>query len=118
MFVMASMERLTSVNGTFPARVLAARLHSEGLDCELRGALDSVYRLTVGDMARVDVYVPADQMDDARLVMLVDEVDAAYEGGDAHRPRPGRGRSWLMWTAVAAVVFFAVAPLARAFFAS
>jgi hypothetical protein len=116
MFVMASMERLTSVNGTFPARVLAARLHSEGLDCELRGALDSVYRLTVGDMARVDVYVPADQMDDARLVMLVDEVDAAYEGGDAHRPTAAR--SWLMWTAVAAVVFFAVAPLARALFAS
>jgi hypothetical protein len=68
---MALMERLTSVNGSFPASVLAARLQSEGLDCELRGAVDSVYRLTVGDLARVDVYVPADQMDDARLVMLV-----------------------------------------------
>jgi hypothetical protein len=116
MFLMASMERLTSVNGSFPARVLAARLHSEGLDCELRGALDSVYRLTVGDMARVDVYVPADQMEDARLVMLVDEVDAAYEGGENRRPTAAR--SWLMWTAVAAVVFFTVAPLARALFAS
>ena len=39
---MASMERLTSVNGSFPARVLAARLSAEGLDCELRGAVDSV----------------------------------------------------------------------------
>jgi primosomal protein N' len=113
---MASMERLTSVNGSFPARVLAARLHSEGLDCELRGALDSVYRLTVGDMARVDVFVPADQMDDARLVMLVDEVDAAYESDEP--PSYTSARSWLMWTAVAAVVFFTVAPLVRALFAS
>jgi hypothetical protein len=55
-------------------------------------------------------------MEDARLVMLVDEVDAAYEGGENRRPTAAR--SWLMWTAVAAVVFFIVAPLARALFAS
>lgn len=113
---MASMERLTSVSGSFPARVLAARLHSEGLDCELRGALDSVYRLTMGDMARVDVYVPADQMEDARLVMLVDEVEAAYE--PAKEPRSTATRSWLLWTSVAVVLFSVVFPLARALFAS
>jgi hypothetical protein len=112
---MASMERLTSVSGSFPARVLAARLHSEGLDCELRGALDSVYRLTVGDMARVDVYVPSDQMEDARLVMLVDEVDAACEGDER---RSTTARTWLMWTALAAVVLFTAAPLVRALLAS
>ena len=112
---MASMERLTSVNGSFPARVLAARLSAEGLDCELRGAVDSVYRLTVGDMGRVDVYVPAEQMDDARLVMLVNEVEAVY---DDHPPRSSTARSWLMWTAVAAVVFFALAPLVRVLFGS
>jgi hypothetical protein len=113
---MASMERLTSVSGSFPARVLAARLHSEGLDCELRGALDSVYRLTVGDMARVDVYVPSDQMEDARLVMLVDEVDAACEGDEERRSTTAR--TWLMWTALAAVVLFTAAPLVRALLAS
>ena len=73
------MEQLTSVCGSFEARVLAARLYDEGIDAELRGALDSPYGFTVGDMARVDVYVPTDQAEDAQLVLLANEVDAATE---------------------------------------
>ena len=48
-------------------------LRDEGFDVELRGALHSPYVLTVGEMARVDVYVPDDQVDDApgRLVVAV-----------------------------------------------
>jgi hypothetical protein len=110
---MALMERLTSVNGSFPASVLAARLQSEGLDCELRGAVDSVYRLTVGDLARVDVYVPADQMDDARMIMLVDEVDAACEGD----PGPEATRAaWPRWVLLTLLVMVALAPLTRLLF--
>ncbi|HEY7135039.1 MAG TPA: DUF2007 domain-containing protein [Acidimicrobiia bacterium] len=109
---MALMERLTSVNGSFPASVLAARLQSEGLDCELRGAVDSVYRLTVGDLARVDVYVPADQMDDARLVMLVDEVDAACEGDMLS---PARA-TWPRWVLLTLLAMVALAPLAHLLF--
>ena len=45
---------------------LAARLRSEGIDVQLRGAVDGgPYGLTVGAMARVDVWVPEDQLDDA-----------------------------------------------------
>ncbi|MGH9026703.1 MAG: hypothetical protein ACRDWD_11415, partial [Acidimicrobiia bacterium] len=66
----AEMQLLTWVGGSFAARVLEARLRSEGIDVELRGALDGPYGLTVGDMARVDVFVPVDQIDDARLVLL------------------------------------------------
>ena len=51
-------------------------MRSEGIDAELRGPVDGPYALTVGDLARVDVYVPADQMDDAQLVVLAAEVDA------------------------------------------
>src|SRR5262245_11357720 len=51
------MERLTWVSGSFSAHVLNARLRSEGIDAELRGPVDGPYALTVGDLARVEVYV-------------------------------------------------------------
>ena len=83
------MERLTWVSGAFAARVLAARLRDEGIDAELRGALDSPYGFTVGDMARVDVFVPHDQAADAQLVMLAIEVDAATELPERGNLAPG-----------------------------
>jgi hypothetical protein len=82
-----AMTRLTSVYGSFRARVMAARLEDEGFDVQLRGALDGPYGLTVGEMARVDVYVPDDQFDQASLVLLVSEVDEADEILDDDRPR-------------------------------
>jgi hypothetical protein len=108
------MAPLTWVTGAFRAQVLAARLESEGIDAQLRGALASPYGLTVGDMARVDVYVPEDQLDDAKYVLLADEVDATlsapsdwWDAGDDRR----RGRRWVVWVAsalLAASVFGAV----------
>ena len=69
----------------------------EGIDAQLTGALDGVYGFTVGDMARVDVYVPEDQLDDARYVLLADEVDASDGGaervvGRRHRASARRPR--------------------------
>ena len=96
------MEQLTSVCGSFEARVLAARLYDEGIDAELRGALDSPYGFTVGDMARVDVYVPTEQAQDAQFVLLAIEVDAATE-----LPEPGyrtRPLTWPFWIVLVAVV--------------
>src|SRR3954469_24363454 len=98
------MSSLTTVAGAFRAQVLAARLESEGIDAQLRGAFNSPYGLTMGDLARVDVYVPEDQLADARYVLLADEVDASlaapaeWSGVDgapsAHR------RRWLVWVAM------------------
>ena len=107
------MRRLTWVSGSFSAHVLAARLQSEGIDCELRGAVDSPYGLTVGAMARVDVYVPEDQMEDARLVMLVGEVDAtlAAPGEWAHAGEDRHPRRWPMWTAVLLLISAVVVPV-------
>jgi hypothetical protein len=107
----ATMEQLTSVCGSFEARVLAARLYDEGIDAELRGALDSPYGFTVGEMARIDVYVPTEQAQDAQFVLLAIEVDAATE-----LPEPGyrsRPLTWPFWIVLAAVVVAAVAPLAH-----
>jgi hypothetical protein len=97
------MTPLTWVSGGFRAQVLAARLRSEGIDAQLQGAISSPYGLTVGGMARVDVYVPEDQLDDAKYVLLADEVDASMaaptEWWDAGTDR-SRGRSpWVLWVA-------------------
>ena len=108
------MCRLTSVSGSFSAHLVAARLQSEGIDVQLRGALDGPYGLTVGEMARVDVFVPEDQLDDAELVMLATEVDSALAAprewagpGSAHR------RRWPLWVALALLIVAALAPLLR-----
>jgi hypothetical protein len=99
---------LTTVHGTFSAHVLAARLHSEGIDVELRGAVDSPYGLTVGDMARVDLYVPEDQMEDARLVLLASEIDDAMDLPDDD-DHDGNGRVVPLWVWLIAVVVLVVA---------
>jgi hypothetical protein len=102
-----AMTLLTSVGGSFRAHVLLARLESEGIDAQLRGPVDGAYGITVGDMARVDVYVPTEQLDDARYVLLADEVDdsmaAPREWGDAGSRRPGSRWLWLVALVLLAV---------------
>ncbi len=100
------MTRLTSVYGSFRARVMAARLLEEGFDVQLRGAIDSPYGLTMGEMARVDVYVPDDQFDDASLALLVAEVDEADEILDDDRPPIRKQPVPVIW--VAALILFIV----------
>ena len=108
------LTQVTSVNGAFRARVLKARLESCGIDARLSGALDGVYGFTVGDMARVDVYVPEEQLDDARYVLLAGEVDAALaapsEWWDAGAD-PRRRARWPWWVAVALLTVAVLGPL-------
>src|SRR6202011_3832655 len=107
------MCQLTSVSGSFSAHLVAARLQSEGIDVQLRGALHGPYGLTVGDMARVDVFVPEDQLDDARLVMLASEVDQVlaapreWAGDETRRFR----RRWPLWVALVLLLLVVVTPL-------
>src|ERR1700737_3967435 len=104
------MQQLTWVSGSFSAHVLNARLRSEGIDAELRGPVDGPYALTVGDLARVDVYVPADQMDDAQLVVLAAEVDATLA---APSEWSGEKRTRSPWARGAAVAALLAAAMAR-----
>lgn len=109
------MRPLTWVSGSFSAHLLAARLHAEGIDVQLRGALHSPYGLTMGEMARVDVFVPADQLEDARLVMLATEVDQVmappreWGSDEAVQTR----RRWPLCVALGLLVLVSLAPLLR-----
>jgi hypothetical protein len=98
------MARLTSVGGSFAARVLQARLEDEGLTVELRGNVDSPYAFTVGDMSTVDIFVPEHDLEDAKLVMLVTEVDSVLDL-PPQRERPsdpwGERALWLVLVAIA-----------------
>ena len=108
------MSRLTSLQGSFRAHVLAARLIDEGFDVELRGSLGSSYGLTVGDLAQIDVYVPGDQIEEASLVLLATEVDEVDDHfADDQPPRASRIRP--SGRIVAALILFVLVagPLAQ-----
>lgn len=104
---------LTTVHGAFSARVLAARLQSEGIDVELRGAIHAAYGLTMGDMARVDLFVPEEQMDDARLVLMASEIDDAMEMPTSPSERARRTRTWPWVLAIVLIVIVVTTPVLR-----
>jgi hypothetical protein len=108
------MSRLTSLQGSFRAHVLAARLVDEGFDVELRGSLGGPYGLTVGDLAQVDLYVPGDQIEEASIVLLANEVDEVDDQFDDDRPPPA-SRIRPSGRIVAALILFVLiaAPVAQ-----
>ncbi len=109
------MARLTTVGGSFAAHVMAARLAAEGITVKLRGAVDSPYQFTVGDMSRVDVFVPEDELDDAKLVLLVDEVDFVLDLPPQRDAPSDRWGDRALWVVLVAIVLLWVFPLVEAF---
>ena len=99
------MVRLLTVSQAFHARVVAARLGSEGVVTELRGSLDGPY--PVGE---VHVFVGEDDLDTAREILLADEVEDALGGGadevDERTPRE-------LWVVLAAILTAAVVTFLR-----
>ena len=80
------MVPLVTVGSGFQARVLAARLGSEGIVTSLQGAVDGPYPF--GD---VQVQVDAADLELARQLLLADEVEDAFSSARARRGhRPGR----------------------------
>jgi hypothetical protein len=103
------MVRLATVGSSFHARVIAARLGSEGIVTDLRGNVDGLY--PVGD---VHVYVDEADLDDAKELLMVDEVESAFDdeaaddGAEVGTPRE-------LWLVVAAILGIAAVMLARMF---
>ncbi len=83
---------LTSVAGTFHAKVVAARLSAEGIGVEFRGYSEGPYPLA----GVVDLFVAEEDAPSAREILLADEVDAIFLPDDrpdeTSRPRWFRRR--------------------------
>lgn len=92
------MVHLLSVHDAFHARVIAARLGSDGIVTQLRGAVDGVYPL----LGEVRVYVDEDDLPVARELLLADEVESAFEQAEPDET----GLRWAppVWVAVVALV--------------
>lgn len=100
------MVRLTTCADGFEARLLAARLGSEGVVWSLRGAHDGP--LAIGT---VDVLVDVDDLEVARDLLVGTGLDAST--GSAAPERETTGRDVLFVLAVLVVVaVFAVARMA------
>ena len=71
------------------AELCAALLRSEGIDSRLRGESLGPYRLTIGDMAATQVWVPVTRLDDARSLVLQEnlgDIELAQSGDPAPAP--------------------------------
>ena len=73
---------------------------------ELRGNVDGPY-----PMGEVQVYVAEDDVDDARELLLADEVESAFDTDD--REEPDDRPAYELWIVVAAMVLVAALVLAR-----
>lgn len=103
------MVHLVSVGNAFHARVIAARLGSDGILTELRGAIDGPYP----GMGEVGVYVTADEVAVARELLLADEVESAFDAGSDVDAAPCRLPVLATWLAIFAVVAVATTWMAR-----
>ncbi len=92
------MVRLATVNSSFHARVIAARIGSEGILTELRGNIDGLY--PVGD---VHVFVSEDDLPAARELLMADEVESAFDDDAGMGTRPSAAL-WIVLAASLALV--------------
>ena len=103
------MVRLVTVGDGFEAKLLAARLGSEGLVWQLRGSVDGPY-----PMGPVDVLVEAERLEEARELLTAPlAADALDPDGEAPRLRLGRP-VWLVVAGVLALVLWSLARLLSA----
>lgn len=104
------MVRLTTAANAMQARVLAARLGSEGIVWQFRGSVDGP--LAVGP---VEVLVDADEYETARALLLADEVESAFSD-EPHHAHVTTGRD-VLWVALIllALLLFAVARMVSKF---
>lgn len=101
------MVRLTTVGSSFHARVIAARLGSEGIVTDLRGNVDGFY-----PVGNVHVYVDTGDLDDAKEILMVDDVESAFdepeEGWDFRAPKA-------LWLVLGAILAMAAVIFSRTF---
>jgi hypothetical protein len=99
------MVRLMTARSPMEAKLFAARLGAEGIVWELRGSVDGPLA-----MGPIEVLVDAEAIDDARELLLVDEVESSFLDQPDHVVPVRRARDLLLVLAVLVlVVLFAIA---------
>ncbi len=96
---------LATLGDPAAAELCAALLRSEGIDSRLRGESLGPYRLTIGDMAATQVWVPVTRLDDARSLVLQEnlgDIELAQRGEPA--PAPAAAGPGLVALVLGAVV--------------
>lgn len=95
------MVRLMTAANAMEARIIAARLGSEGIVWEFRGSVDGP--LAIGP---VEVLVDEEGFEVAKEILLADEVEAAL-ATDAHPVHVTTGRDvlWLAFVLLAMLLF-------------
>ena len=101
------MVRLTTVARPFHARVIAARVGCEGIVTELRGAIEGPY-----PMGDIHVYVPEIDLPAAQELLLLDEVESAFDGTDEG---DDLGAPKELWLILAALLLLSALSFARLF---
>ncbi len=101
------MVRLTTVGSSFHARVIAARLGTEGIVTDLRGNIDGVY--PVGD---VHVYVDQEDLAEAQEILMVDDIESAFDEPD---DLVETGAPPALWLVLGAILCIAAALFSRTF---
>jgi hypothetical protein len=100
------MVRLATVNSSFHARVIAARLGSEGIVTDLRGNVDGLY-----PVGNVHVYVDQEDLAEAQELLMVDEVESAFDEPDEVALDLGAPRE--LWVVLGAILALAAVVLFR-----
>jgi Putative prokaryotic signal transducing protein len=98
-------------SNSFHARVVAARLGSEGILTSFRGAVDGPY-----PMGSVEVLVEQGDLEVARELLLADEVESAFDDldegdGAAEAPLAPRRSGFGPWVLVLTVLLLLAPPL-------
>ncbi|HWI03034.1 MAG TPA: hypothetical protein VNT52_04295 [Acidimicrobiales bacterium] len=101
------MVRLATVGTSFHARVIAARLGAEGIITDLRGNIDGLY--PVGD---VHVYVDQEDLAEAQEILLVDDVESAFDESDDVAES---GAPPALWLVLGAILVMAAITFSRTF---
>lgn len=76
---------LATLGDPAAADLCAALLRSAGIESRLRGESLGPYRLTIGEMAATQVWVPCSRLDDARSLIAEGEI-LDYEPADPEPP--------------------------------
>jgi hypothetical protein len=87
------------VTNEFHARVIAARLGSEGIVTELRGGISSPY-----PMGEVEVLVSEADFDEAAALLLADDVESAFDEPDDDSAESSHRLRLPAWARIALVV--------------